>query len=78
MICHGYGEAGESGSASKVEECGVRAQMLGCEEAFAEMAANYLFGAPNGREIRSGVPLEKQVQIGGQLRIEGGGNCLCQ
>ena len=41
--------------------------MVGAEEAFAEVAPDDVFGVADGGEVGAGVPLEEEVQIGGEL-----------
>ena len=65
------GEAGESGSAAEVQQGFCWGEMGGGEEAFAEVAADDLFGVADGGEVGAGVPLEEQVEVEGEL----GENC---
>src|ERR1700733_7352225 len=51
------GQAGESGSGAEVEEgFGFGGDVAGGEEAFAEMAADDLFGIADSGEVGAGVP----------------------
>jgi hypothetical protein len=66
----GYGKAGEACSRAQIEE-GVweslgRAYALAGEEAFAEVAADYLLGVADGGEVGAGVPLEEEIQVSGE------------
>jgi hypothetical protein len=47
--------------------------MLSGEEAFAEVAADDLFGIADGGEIGAGVPLEEEMEVSRELRKQGGG-----
>jgi hypothetical protein len=40
--------------------------VLASEEAFAEVAADDVFGVADGGEVGAGVPLEEEVEIGGE------------
>ncbi len=63
----GYGEAGEAGSRAEVEEGGgAGIEVLGGEEAFAEVAADDLLWVADSGQVGAGVPLEKEVQVGGE------------
>ena len=46
--------------------------MAGGEEALAEVAADDVFGVADGGEVGAGVPLEEQVEVGGELGVEFG------
>ncbi len=63
----GYGEAGEACSGTQVEEGVAWAYVLGGEEAFAEVAADDLFGVANGGEVGAGVPFEEEIEVEGEL-----------
>jgi hypothetical protein len=67
------GESGESGTGAEVEEGRGGSDVLGSEEAFAEVAADDLFGVADGGEVGAGVPLEEEVEISGELGEEGFG-----
>ncbi len=67
----GDGEAGKACSGAEVEEgLGVGGEMVGGEEAFAEVAADDLFGVADGGEVGAGVPFEEEVEVGGELGEE--------
>ena len=67
----GYGEAWEAGSGAEVEQRrGVGVKVAGGEEAFAEVAADDLFGVADGGEVGTGVPLEEEVEVSGELGEE--------
>ena len=62
------GQAGEASSGAEVEEsAGVWVEVLGGEEAFAEVAADDLFRVADGGEVGAGVPLEEEIEIDGEL-----------
>ncbi len=46
--------------------------MLGGEEAFAEVAADYLLRVADGGQIGAGVPFEEEIQVGGEMGEDGG------
>jgi hypothetical protein len=48
--------------------------VLSGEEAFSEMAGDDLLGIADGREVRPGVPLKKQVKVGRELGKESSGD----
>jgi hypothetical protein len=68
------GEAGKAGTGAEVEEGGVGweawSEVPGSEEAFAEVAADDFFGVADGGEVGAGVPLEEEVEVGGELGVE--------
>jgi hypothetical protein len=71
----GDGQAREAGSGTEVEECGgAGVKVLGGEEAFPEMAADDLSGISDGGEVGPGVPLEEELEVGGELGEEGDGD----
>ena len=47
--------------------------MGGGEEAFAEVAADDLFGVADGGEVGAGVPFEEEVEVEGELGDQGCG-----
>jgi hypothetical protein len=61
----GYGEAGESGSGAQIEEGIAGADVLGGEEALAEVTGNYFVGVSDSGQVGAGVPLEEEVQVDG-------------
>ena len=69
------GEAGKAGSGAEIEEGGVGGQagdeVEAGEETLAEVAADDFLGFADGGEVGAGVPLEEQVEVGGELGIEG-------
>ena len=64
------GEAGEACSGAEVEEGRAGSEVLSGKEALAEVTADDLLGIADGGEIGSGVPLEEQIEVGGELRVE--------
>jgi hypothetical protein len=46
--------------------------MAGGEEAFSEVAADYLFGIADGGEVGAGVPLVEEIEVEGELVVERG------
>lgn len=70
------GQAGETGAGAEVQKSGRRRQQRRevdtGEEAFAEVAADDLFGVADGREIGAGVPAEKEVKVSAELGVEVG------
>lgn len=69
-VKEGDGEAGEAGSGAQVEEGGRGAEVLGGEEAFSEVAANDLLRVADGSEVGTGVPLEEEIEVGGEAGHE--------
>ena len=70
----GDGQSGEAGSGAEVEEAGgAGVEMPGGEEAFSEVTADDLLGIADGGEVSAGVPLEEEVEVGGEMGEEGSG-----
>ena len=44
------------------------------EEAFAEVALDDGLGVADGGEVGAGIPLEQEVQVGGELGVEARGD----
>jgi hypothetical protein len=68
------GEAGEAGSGAKVEEGGfggLRGKLEAGEEGFAEVALDDGFRVTDGGEVGAGVPLEEEVEVEGEMGVEG-------
>jgi hypothetical protein len=54
----------EACSLTEVEEGSSRwVEMLGCEEAFTEVATDDLFRLADGGEVGAGVPLEEKIKV---------------
>jgi hypothetical protein len=69
------GEAREAGPRAEVEEGGgVGVEMAGGEEALSEVAPDDLFRIADRGQVGACVPLHQEVEIGGELRKDGGGN----
>jgi hypothetical protein len=50
-----------------------RLEMDAGEEGLAEVALDDFFGVADGGEVGAGVPLEEEIEIGGELGVEGSG-----